>query len=68
MNGDKLKGKIREKRKTYASCAKVLGISTTSFSNKTNEVGGSRFTVVEAQKLGNYLEMSGTEKVDIFLE
>jgi hypothetical protein len=66
MNKNKLKGRIREKGKTYKDCAEVLNISTTSFSNKVNEKN-SRFTVVEAEMLGNFLEMSGTEKADIFL-
>jgi hypothetical protein len=67
MNKNKLKGKIRENQKTYKDCAEALNISTTGFSNKLNEKDGSRFTVTQAEQLGEFLGMSGEEKAEIFL-
>jgi hypothetical protein len=64
MQNNKLKGKIREKAKTYADCAEVLKISVPNFSDKIN--GKVDFRLLEAEQLGNYLEMTGAEKVDIF--
>lgn len=60
-----LKGKLREKGKTYADCATAIGISTTSFSEKIN--GRRNFTVEEANDVSAFLEMTDKEKVDIFL-
>ena len=60
-----LKGKLREKGKTYSDCATAIGISTTSFSEKIN--GRRNFTVEEANDVSVYLEMTDKEKVDIFL-
>ena len=42
-NLNMLKGKLKEKNKTYNECAAELGISTTSFNEKMN--GKSRFKV-----------------------
>ena len=64
MNLDKLKGKLLEKRKTYADCAKALGVSITTFSNKLN--GRGSLYIDEVNKLSDYLELSKEEKVDIF--
>ena len=60
-----LKGKLVEKEKTYAECAKILFISTTAFSDKMN--GRSSFRVDEANALSNYLDLSQEERIDIFL-
>lgn len=65
MNLDKLKGVLREKRKTYEGSAKHLGISTTAFSNKMN--GISRFYVEEINNLADYLGLSLNERIEIFL-
>lgn len=62
---NKLKGKLAEKRKTYNDCAKALGITTASFCHKVN--CKTFFTIVEAKKLADYLEMSDEEIVSIFL-
>ena len=60
-----LKGKLREQEKTYADCAKQMGISITTFSEKIN--GRRKFTVEEANDLSNFLQLTDKEKVDIFL-
>ena len=65
MNIPKLRGKIKEKNKTYAECAVAIGISTTSFCNKMN--GISKFYIDELENLGNFLDMTGAEKSEIFL-
>lgn len=61
----KLKGKLVEKQKTYAHCARELSISTTSFSNKIN--GNYRFSIDEVRLLIRFLELSEDEQFDIFL-
>lgn len=65
MNIDKLKGKLVEKKKTYADCSEALGITITTFSNKMN--GKSNFNVEEVNRLANYLDLRTEEKIDIFL-
>ncbi|WP_312907292.1 hypothetical protein [Tissierella praeacuta] len=65
MNIDKLKGKLVEKKKTYEDCANVLNISITTFSNKIN--GKGRLYIDEVNLLASYLELTDTEKIDIFL-
>ena len=65
MNADKLKGKMRERRKTYQDCADALGITKASFNSKINKK--SRFYIDEAAALGNYLRMSEIEMIDVFL-
>ena len=64
MNLNKLKGRIRESNKTYRDCAKTIGISTASFNSKMN--GKSRFYIDELEELGNFLNMTGNEKLNIF--
>lgn len=65
MNFPKLKGKIREKNKNYMQCSNAIGKSIASFNSKIN--GKVPFTIVELEDLGNYLEMTESEKVEIFL-
>ncbi len=65
VNIPKLKGKLRERNVTYAQCAKEIGMSITSFSQKMN--GKSRFYIDDLEKIGNLLNLSNPEKVDIFL-
>lgn len=62
---DKLKGKLTEMHMSYEVCAKSIGISTTSFSQKIN--GNSKFYVEEVKKLSELLKMTNKEKLDIFL-
>ena len=54
-----------EKKKSQAECAKVIGISVQNFNLKIN--GKSSFKLDEAEMLGNFLEMTEEEKLDIFL-
>lgn len=65
MNYQKLKGKLTEEKKSYIECALHIGISTTAFSNKMNMK--SVFSVVEANKLANFLNLSQIERIEIFL-
>ncbi|WP_407453585.1 hypothetical protein [Methanobrevibacter sp.] len=66
MNSKKLKGKIREEGKIYQECADALKISLTNFNNKVN--GKSAFKILEAQTLGDFLNMTNDEKINIFLK
>lgn len=65
MNADKLKGKLVEKKKSYAQCAEALDITLTTFSNKIN--GLSKFYIDEVRALSNFLKLNNNEKIDIFL-
>lgn len=65
MNYQKLKGKLREKSKTYLMCSQLLGISIATFSDKMN--GKSRFYIDELDRLGDYLDMTNEERENIFL-
>jgi hypothetical protein len=65
MNSKRLKGKLIEKEMSYNDCAIKLGISITSFCSKINEK--TAFKLVEAEKLGEILNLTDQEKVDIFL-
>ena len=65
MKLDKLKGKMRERDVTQFKCSNELGISLEAFNKKIN--GKVVFSVREAEMLGNYLNLSDNEKVDIFL-
>lgn len=65
MNAQKLKGKLRECNINYEKAAECLGLSIASFNNKMN--GKSKFYIDEIDKLSKYLNLSDTEKIDIFL-
>ncbi len=65
MNLPRLKGKMRERNKNYVQCANSIGKSVASFNKKIN--GKVPFTIVELEELGNYLEMTDSEKAEIFL-
>ena len=65
MNINKLKGKLVEKKKSQVECAEALGITAHNFNLKIN--GKANFKLEEAEKLGNFLEMTEEEKLDIFL-
>ena len=65
MNSAKLKGKMKERDKTYKECADILDISLTSYSNKVN--GITDFKLDEAKKLSDVLGCNTQETVDIFL-
>lgn len=65
MKINKLKAKIKERGRSQKECADHLGLSLYTFNLKVN--GKKRFYCYEAEKLGNFLEMTDFEKVDIFL-
>ena len=65
MDHQKLKGKLLEKQKTYADCAKALKISTAAFNSKMN--GKTKFDIVEVNKLSKFLKLTDKESMDIFL-
>lgn len=65
LNSDKLKGKLKEKKKTYEHCAQLMGTSVTTLNNKIN--GHSKFYIEEIEKLSIILELTTQEKIDIFL-
>ena len=65
MNSAKLKGKMKERDKTYKECADILDISLTAYSNKVN--GITDFKLDEAKKLSDFLGCNTQETVDIFL-
>ncbi|WP_434132697.1 hypothetical protein KIAC18_000247 [Sporomusa sphaeroides] len=65
MNADKLKGKLVEKKKSYAQCAEALTITLTTFNNKMN--GSSKFYIDEVRALSDFLKLTNSEKIDIFL-
>lgn len=65
MNLPKLKGIIREKNKNYVQCANAIGKSVATFNSKIN--GRIAFGIDELEDLGNFLEMSESEKAEIFL-
>ena len=63
---DKLKGIRREKKVTYRKGAEVTDCSLTTVSKKMN--GKSQFTLEDAEKLSNYLELPNDMRCFIFLE
>mgnify|MGYP002514765528 CR=1 FL=1 len=65
MNLPRLKGIIRERGKNYVQCSKAIGKSVASFNSKMN--GKTNFSIVELEDLGNYLGMTDSEKVEVFL-
>jgi DNA-binding helix-turn-helix protein len=64
MNFKKLKDELFINGLKYEDVAKMLNISTTSFSNKIN--GKVDFTLSEVVKLSNFLNLSTEEKENIF--
>lgn len=65
MKLDKLKGKFKECKFTYADIAKILSVSITTVSSKMN--GETRFYAEEIRILSNVLNLTDEEKIDIFL-
>ena len=65
MNLPRLKGIIRERGENYVQCSKAIGKSVASFNSKMN--GKTNFSIVELEDLGNYLGMTDSEKVEVFL-
>lgn len=65
MKLNKLKGILAEKGIRQIDCAEAIGTSIPAFCLKIN--GKRSFKLEEAEKLGNFLEMTEEEKLDIFL-
>lgn len=65
MNLPRLKGIIRERGKNYIQCSNAIGKSIASFNSKMN--GKTSFNIEELENLGNYLNMTDSEKIDVFL-
>lgn len=65
MNIPMLKGKLYEKKKTYADLAEALGISVTAVNNKMN--GRTEFDCAEACIIKNWVPLTDKESVEIFL-
>lgn len=65
MNRDKLKGVLRERKKTYKDCADYLGIGESQFCKKIN--GEVDFWMAEVAKLSKFLELSADEFKAIFM-
>lgn len=65
MNLPRLKGIIRERGKNYVQCSNAIGKSVASFNSKMN--GRVAFTIVELEDLGDFLEMTGDEKREVYL-
>lgn len=64
MNLPRLKGIIRERDKNYIQCANAIGKSVATFNSKMN--GRSTFDVEEFENLANFLQMSDTEKCEVY--
>lgn len=65
MKLDKLKEFIKKSGCSMKSCYKAIGVSESQFYKKMN--GSQVFYLEECEKLGNFLGMTGKEKIDIFL-
>lgn len=64
VNTDKLKGRIRELRKTQKDCAEFLGIKAPTFNQKVNNV--RQFSLSEAQRLRTLLDIPDEEFAEYF--
>lgn len=60
MKSDELKGIIVARRSNYSECARALGISLSSFTNKINS---GKFYVSEARKLSEFLQIRNREYI-----
>ena len=61
---ENLKGRIKEKKISYASLSKKTGISVSALNNKIN--GRSTFDIVEAGMLSSVLDIPPEEIVYFF--
>ena len=64
VNTDKLKGRIREQRKTQGDCAVSLGIKTPTFNQKINNI--RPFLLSEAQILKEVLDIQDEQFTEYF--
>lgn len=65
MNINKLRGKIVERGMKVGTLATLIGIDRSTMYKKLNE--GEKFTIGEARKMKDALEMSNDEACEIFL-
>lgn len=64
MSIDKLRGRMGERRITQADLAKLLGLRVCSVNQKLN--GRRKFSLDEAKKVADYLEIPDSEFVSFF--
>ena len=64
VNTDRLKGRIREQRKTQSDCAEYLGIQPPTFNQKLNNIRS--FGLSETGKLADYLDIPDIEFTQFF--
>ena len=65
MNLSKLRGMIAEKGKTYKECSEAIHVTPQTFTKKM--CGQTIFNIDELNDLGDFLGMTGKEKINIFL-
>lgn len=65
MDLQRLDSIIKQKGKTYTECGKAIGKTVSTFGKKMR--GEIPIFLNEAEDLGNYLGLTGTEKAEIFL-
>ena len=65
IDKNKLLGKIREKALTQKDVAERLGIDESTFYRKLKK-DGQTFTIEEAYKISEVLDLTNQESIDIF--
>lgn len=68
VNGNRLKGKIKERGKVQADVAAAIGLSASRFNAKINGKGGAEFTLGEVRAMSEYLCLTKDEQDYIFLD
>ena len=66
IDKNKLLGKIREKALTQKDVAERIGIDESTFYRKLKK-NGQTFTIEEAYKISEVLDLTNQESIDIFL-
>lgn len=65
MNANRLKGKIVEKGLNVEKLCKIIGMDKSTFYRKLNDF--EKFTIGDAVKIKDALELSDQEATDIFI-
>jgi len=65
MNVAKLRGMIVERGTTQEAVAKIIGVDRSTFYRKMND--GGKFTIGEARKIAQALQIGKSEAAEIFL-
>lgn len=65
MDIDAMRGAMRDKKKTPADLAAALSIDESTFYRKLNS-NGDKFTVAQARKIAQVLEMTEADAAAIF--